>query len=51
MYCDDCGSAVAFDLQEYVERKEELGTVLCCSCRNRGTTGDASAVSAATAFY
>jgi protein-arginine kinase activator protein McsA len=32
MYCDDCGTRVAFDLTEFAKRQETRGAVLCNSC-------------------
>lgn len=34
MYCDDCTAPVRMTLEEYVQRKEELGAVICTDCRN-----------------
>lgn len=34
MKCDNCESPVNFGQREYLDRKENLGVVLCYACRN-----------------
>lgn len=34
MNCDNCDASLNFGQREYVDRKENLGVVLCYACRN-----------------